>query len=109
MKEEKEKKEISRDFVDEKGSKSTLIIEEMNGQKINLKSNSKYKLQKNQNDMSNKKNKSILTREIGPKIKGDNVFTRDIGIRSHGFAQVASLSFIVALAGIFVMYLMLRY
>ena len=55
------------------------------------------------------KTSSFLTREIGPKVKGTGLFTSDIGFKSSGFAQVASLAFIVALAGLFVMYVMFRY
>lgn len=104
---------IDKDFVDESGQKSTVHIESVTGYKINMFNNGKYKLanstSKNNDLIGANKKKNFLTRDIGPKIKGTGLFTRDIGIKSSGFAQVASLSFIVALAGLFVMYLLFRY
>lgn len=104
---------IEKEFVDEHGEKAIVHIESAMGYKVNMFNNGKYKLansSRKNNDLIgvNKKN-NFLTRDIGPKIKGTGLFTRDIGIKSSGFAQVASLSFIVALAGLFVMYVMFRY
>ena len=110
-----EKKEfvgIEKEFVNNDGVKTTIQIESSDGYKINSLNNVKYKLanfKKNNNvDSLNNKN-NIFTKDIGIKMKKNGIFTSDIGLKSSGFAQVASLSFIVALAGLFVMYLMFRY
>jgi len=104
---------LDKEFVDEQGQKSTMHIESATGYKVNMFNNGKYKLvnssRKNNDLIGANKKKNFLTKDIGPKIKGTGLFTRDIGIKSSGFAQVASLSFIVALAGLFVMYVMFRY
>ena len=101
------------DFLDEHGEKATIHIESATGYKVNMFNNGKYRLVnsslKNNDLIGANKNKNFLTRDIGPKVKGTGLFTRDIGIKSSGFAQVASLSFIVALAGLLVMYVMFRY
>lgn len=99
-------------FVDETGEKSTMHIESTMGYNINAFNHGKYKLansRKNNDLIGANKNKNFLTRDIGPKIKGTSLFTRDIGVKSSGFAQVASLSFIVALATLFIMFIMFRY
>lgn len=104
---------IDKDFVDENGEKATMHIESVNGYKVNMFNNSKYKLanfsSKNNDLIGANKKKNFLTRDIGFKTKRNGLFTSDIGIKSSGFAQVASLSFIVALAGLFIMYIMFRY
>ena len=104
---------IEKEFVDENGSKATMHIESATGYKVNMFNHGKYKLanssSKNNDLIGANKKKNFLTRDIGPRIKGNGIFTSDIGFKSSGFAQVASLSFIVALAGLFVMYIMFRY
>ena len=106
---------FDKDFVDEHGENATLHIEPMNDSKDNFFGNTKYKLanihKKDDNLSEQNKKKNIFTRDIGFKMKKNpnNVFLKDIGVKSSGFAQVASLAFIVALAGIFVLYLMFRY
>lgn len=90
---------IDKEFVDEHGEKATMHIEPVNGYKINMFNQSQYKLAN-----AAKGHKDLL----GVKRK-NGLFTRDIGFKSSGFAQIASLSFIVALAGMFVFYLMFRY
>ena len=111
--ENKENVGIEKEFIDEHGEKATVQIESATGYKVNMFNNGKYKLanlsSKNNDLIGANKKKNFLTRDIGPKIKGNGLFTSDIGIKSSGFAQVASLSFIVALAGLFVMYVMFRY
>lgn len=100
------------DFVDENGMNSTLHIDSPLGYKINKFNHGKYKLansRKNVDLIGVNKKKNFLTRDIGPKIKGTGLFTSDIGFKSSGFAQVAALSFIVALAMLFVMFVMFRY
>lgn len=99
-------------FVDENGKPATLNIESSDGYKINVLNGSKYKLansRKNNDVLGEKKKTNFLTRDIGFKPKGTGLFTSDIGIKSGGFAQVASLAFIVALAALFVMYVLFRY
>lgn len=90
---------MDRDFLDEHGEKATMHIEPVNGYKVNMFNQGKYKL-------ANVKHsgKDLL----GVKRK-NSIFTRDIGVRSSGFAQVASLSLIVALSGLFIFYLIFRY
>lgn len=100
------------EFVDEKGIKTTMHIDSAKGYKIDMFNYGKYKLanlKKNNDLIGANKKKNFLTRDIGPKIKGTGLFTRDIGFKSSGFAQVASLSFIVALGILFVMFIMFRY
>lgn len=90
-------KNIEKKFVDEKGERATMYIEKMDSGESNIKSNSKYKLA-NVNLKGNSNTK-----------KKKNIFTSDIGVRSSGFAQIASLSFILAVAGIIIMVIMFRY
>ena len=89
-------KNIEKKFVDEKGEKATMYIEKMDSGESNIKTNSKYKLA------------NINLKGNNPKRK-KNIFTSDIGVRSSGFAQIASLSFIIAVAGIIIMVIMFRY
>lgn len=95
----KENVDVEKDFLDEQGEKATLHIESTNGYKVNMFNQGKYKLANN-----GKSPKDLL----GIKRK-NSLFTSDIGFKSHGFAQIASLSLIIALAGLFVFYLMFRY
>ena len=100
------------EFLDENGAESTMHIESATGYKINLFNQGKYKLansRKNNDLIGANKRKNFLTRDIGPKVKGNGLFTSDIGFKSNGFAQIAFLSLIVALAGLFVFYLMFKY
>lgn len=90
---------FDKDFVDEHGEEATMHVEPMNGYKINMFNQAQYKLAN-----ASKSHKDLL----GVKRK-NGLFTRDIGFKSSGFAQIASLSFIVAVAGIFIFYLMFRY
>lgn len=90
---------FDREFIDEHGDKATMHIEPVNGYKVNMFNQGKYKLAN-----ASKSHKDLL----GVKRK-NGIFTRDIGVKSSGFAQIASLSFIIALAVIFVLYLMFRY
>ena len=90
---------FDKEFVDEHGDKATMHVEPMNGYRVNLFNQSKYKLA---NSTNSRKNLLGVRRKNG-------IFTRDIGFKSSGFAQIASLSFIIALASIFVFYLMFRY
>ena len=101
------------DFVDEHGEKATMHIASSNGYKVNMFNNGKYKLanssKKNNDLLGINKKTNLFTRDIGFKTRGNSFLTRDIGIKSSGFAQVASLSFIIALAGFFILFIMFKY
>jgi len=90
---------FDKEFVDEHGEKATMHIEPVNGFKPNKFNQGQFKLA---NAMKSQKDLLGIRRKNG-------LFTRDIGFKSSGFAQIASLSFIVAVAGIFIFYLMFRY
>ena len=83
---------FDKDFVDENGEQATMHIEPVNGYKGNMFNQGKYKLAN-----SKRGNKDLL----GVRRK-NSIFTSDIGVRSGGFAQIASLSLIVALSGYFI-------
>ena len=76
---------ITKDFVDEKGNKTELILTSSDNERINLKPN--YKLQRPES--ANKYMKK------GAKAK--NVFTSDIGVKSEGFAPIVTLSLIIVI------------
>lgn len=79
------KNNITKNFVDETGHKSEIIITSTDNEKINLSPN--YKLQRS--DSNNKYMKK--------GVKGKGIFTSDIGIKSQGFAPIFTLALIVAL------------
>ena len=81
------------------GEEASIIIEPQNAGSLNMGKRN-FKLA---SEMRNTK------KSFGIKLRNDNIFKRDIGIRSHGFAQVAVLSMIVAVAGIVIAYLAFRY
>ena len=89
---------IEREFVDERGDKSTLIIEEQNSYNTNLKSGH-YKL----SETMRPKNNSVVKR------RHENILNADIGIRSSGFAGVAALSAITVIAGLVIAYIALKF
>lgn len=88
-------------FIDEKGEEEVMHIESLNGYKVNMNNNSKYKL------MNSKQNTGDIFRSFNKKRR--NMLLRDVGFKSSGFAQVASLSVIIVIASIFVLYLLLRF
>ncbi len=90
------KESIQKDFVDEKGNKSELIITSIDGNKVNLKSN--YKLQTP--EFNNKYMKKGA--------KGKGAFTSDIGVKSEGFAPIFTLAAIIAISAIIIAILMWR-
>ncbi len=90
------KDSIQKDFVDEKGNKSELIITSVGDAKINLKSN--YKLQTP--EFNNKYMKKGA--------KGKGAFTSDIGVKSEGFAPIFTLAAIIAISAIVIALLMWR-
>ena len=89
---------IERDFLDEKGDKSTIIIEEQNSYNTNLK-NGHYKLSKNM----------LPNGSLHTERHHQNIFNTDIGIRSSGFAGVAALSAITVIAGLIFAYIVLKF
>lgn len=103
-------KEFDKEFLDEKGEKVMMHVETLDGSGVNISNIGKYKLANFTKGEDNKK-KSIFTKEInfGKKKIKKGLFTKDIGVKSSGFAQVASLSMIVAIAFIFIMYLVLKF
>ena len=90
------KNSITRDFVDEKGNNSELILTSNDNEKINLKPN--YKLQRP------KSNNKFMRK--GAKAKG--IFTSDIGVKSEGFAPIVTLSLIIVIGVIAIAFIMWR-
>ena len=90
------KNSVVKNFGDEKGNKSELIITSSNDETVNLKPN--YKLQRPaSNNKYMKKN---------AKAKG--LLTSDIGVKSEGFAPVFTLALIIAIGVIAVALIMWR-
>lgn len=90
------KNNITKDFVDETGHKSEIIITSEDYEKITLKSN--YKLQRP--DSNNKYMKK--------GVKGKGIFTSDIGIKSQGFAPIFTLALIIALGTVAIAFILWR-
>lgn len=90
------KNNITRDFVDEKGNNSELILTSSDNEKVNLKPN--YKLQRPESN-----NKFM---KKGAKAKG--IFTADIGVKSEGFAPIITLSLIIVIGVIAIAFIMWR-
>lgn len=90
------KNNITKDFVEETGHKSEIIITSEDNEKINLKSN--YKLQRP--DSNNKYMKKGA--------KGKGIFTSDIGIKSQGFAPIFTLALIIALGTVAIAFILWR-
>lgn len=87
---------ITKDFVDEKGDKTELILTSNDDAKVILKPN--YKLQRPES--ANKYMKK------GAKAK--NVFTSDIGVKSEGFAPIVTLSLIIVIGLVVIAFIMWR-
>lgn len=90
------KNNITKNFVDETGHKSEIIITSTDNEKINLSPN--YKLQRP--DSNNKYMKK--------GVKGKGIFTSDIGIKSQGFAPIFTLALIVALGTLAIAFILWR-
>ena len=90
------KNSITKEFVDEQGQNSSMIITSTSDKKVNLKPN--YKLQRPASD-----NKYMKKR-----VKAKGVFTSDIGIKSEGFAPIFTLALIIAISAISIALLMWR-
>ena len=92
-------KSMEEEIKFDDGEEASIIIEPQNAGSLNMGKRN-FKLA---SEMRNTK------KSFGIKLRNDNIFKRDIGIRSHGFAQVAVLAMIVAVAGIVIAYLAFRY
>ena len=90
------KNNITRDFVDEKGNNSELILTSSDNEKVNLKPN--YKLQRPESN-----NKFM---KKGAKANG--IFTADIGVKSEGFAPVITLALIIVIGVAAIAFIMWR-
>ena len=90
-----EEKTIKREFVDEAGDNSTLLLEPTNNYQLNMGKRN-YKLASNMRPRNN------------PLVKRRTLFRSDIGFKSSGFAQVAILSAIASIAGLVFIYLLLK-
>lgn len=90
------KNNITRDFVDEKGNNSELILTSNDNEKINLKPN--YKLQRPES------NNKFMRK--GAKAK--SIFTTDIGVKSEGFAPVITLALIIVIGIAAIAFIMWR-
>lgn len=94
------KKVLQSEFVDEQGIKSTVLIESMNIRPENKLPKGKYKIVENI--------KMSTNRYLDQKRKAKNILTMDIGIHSEGFAQIATLATIIAVATLTVLYIILK-
>lgn len=93
---------ISTEFVDERGDKNDVIIESTNSYNPNMRKEVNYKLVES---MKPVKNPLFRSRRLVHR----GVFNSEIGIKNSGFAGIASLACITALAGLVVAYLILRF
>lgn len=94
-----EEKVMHQDFTDEKGNKSTVILESTNPNVPKLEKGN-YKIVDNIKSNSNKYLK---------KRKTNNILTSDIGVHSEGFAPIITLSSIIALSILAILYIMFRF
>ena len=85
------KESLKKNFIDEKGTDCTMIIE---GTTIPQNQNKKFKLH---HEFAK-----------SPK-KPKGVFTSDIGIHSSGFAGIVGLATILSIAGIIIAYLFWKF
>lgn len=90
--------------MDEKIMK-TKFVDECGENEVTIEPCNPYKLNMGQNTYK-------IAEGMKPKTKAfkkSNPLTSDIGFKSEGFAQIATLATIVAIAGIVVAYLLLRF
>lgn len=85
---------IERNFKNEKGELSSMIIE--SDDNMNVKMNGNYKLAEG---LRTKKN----------LFKKSNIFTDDIGFNSAGFARTTILALIISMIALGIMYLIFRF
>lgn len=90
------KKDITKNFVDEKGNNSEMIITSSDTEKINLSPN--YKLQR----------PSTNNKYMKKGAKGKGAFTSDIGVKSEGFAPIFTLALIISLSAIVIAFILWR-
>lgn len=95
-----ENKNLQHDFTDEKGAKSTVILENNQGKDIKLEKKN-YKIVENIKLDTNK--------YLSKKTSRKNILTADIGVHSAGFAPIITLSSIIALSIIAILYIMFRF
>lgn len=85
---------IERNFKNEKGELSSMIIE--SDDNMNVKMNGNYKLAEGLRTKNN-------------LFKKSSVFTDDIGFKSAGFARTTILALIISVVALAVMYLIFRF
>ena len=87
---------MEKEFIDENGEEAKVVIESGNSIQVNMGQNN-YKIA---TEMRNK-----------PKtlIKKRGIFTSNIGPKSEGFAGVFTLAAIIALAGVIIAFITLRF
>ena len=90
------KNNFKEEFVDEKGNKSEIILTSTDNEKIKLDKH--YKLQRPESD----------NKYLKKEAKARGILTSDIGIKSPGFAPIFTLALIIALATVFIAYLLWR-
>ena len=90
---------LQQTFTDEKGVKSTVILESKNGKTKNI-SKGNYKLVEN---IKSDTNKYLVSK----KTKG--ILTADIGVHSEGFAPIITLSSIIAISLLVVLYIIFKF
>jgi hypothetical protein len=96
-----ENKNLQHDFTDEKGNKSTVILESNGNNKQILEPNKNYKIVDNIKSDSNP--------YLAKRRTSKNILTSDIGVHSEGFAPIITLSSIIALSIIVVLYIIFRF
>ena len=92
-------KVIEKEFIDDKGEPAKVVIESCNSYQVNM-GKQNYKLAE-----SMRPKKNFFSR----RFKKESIFNTDIGIKSHGFAPIATLAVIIAIAGVIFAYLMFRF
>ena len=95
-----EKRNPQHDFTDERGNQSTVILENNQGKEIKLEKRN-YKIVENIKLDTNK--------YLNKKTAKRNILTADIGVHSAGFAPIITLSSIIALSIIAILYIMFRF
>lgn len=85
---------IERNFKNEKGELSSMIIE--SDDNMDVKMNGNYKLAEGLRTKNN-------------LFKKSSVFTDDIGFKSAGFARTTILALIISVVALAVMYLIFRF
>jgi hypothetical protein len=95
-----ENQNLQHNFTDEKGNKSTVILES-NGNNKPILEKKNYKIVDNI--------KSDTNHYLSKRRTSKNILTSDIGVHSEGFAPIITLSSIIALSIIIVLYIIFRF